>query len=254
MDADAGCVTHARHLQRRDHPGVSRRTEDELQKLYWTCATKCKLTQKVNNRKRRSPTAILKQMKMFQNAGEKKENFILIPLIRRENERINGVDTEPMTMIGRPSLERWDAKVRKCVYAWFIILTGKHLKHMFISLLWKRQPAIPMSGQAYDHIIREHATVCHADNEWARDDDGDDIREVHTNTIEGMWTDVRNYLRPFKGVHKDYLSGYVAMAEFRRNLKSISPEFHCHYRHFAHNLYMSHVFSPSIANYADPRL
>ena len=79
--------------------------------------------------------------------------------------------------------------------------------------------------QAYDHIIREHATVCHADNEWARDDDGDDIREVHTNTIEGMWTDVRNYLRPFKGVHKDYLSGYVAMAEFRRNLKSISPEF-----------------------------
>lgn len=40
-----------------------------------------------------------------------------------------------------------------------------------------------------------------------------------------MWTDVRNYLRPFKGVHKDYLSGYVAMTEFRRNLKRISPEF-----------------------------
>jgi len=49
-----------------------------------------------------------------------------------------------------------------------------------------------------------------------------------------MWTDVRNYLRPFKGVHKVYLSGYVAMAEFRTpalaggargNLKRISPEF-----------------------------
>jgi len=37
--------------------------------------------------------------------------------------------------------------------------------------------------------------------------------------------DVRNYLRDFKGVHKGYLSGYVAMAEFRRNLKRISPEF-----------------------------
>jgi transposase-like protein len=36
---------------------------------------------------------------------------------------------------------------------------------------------------------------------------------------------VRNYLRPFKGVHKAYLSGYVAMAEFRRNLKRISPTF-----------------------------
>ena len=76
--------------------------------------------------------------------------------------------------------------------------------------------------QAYDHIIREHATVCHAEHEWARDDD---VREVHTNTIEGLWTDVRNYLRPFKGVQKDYLSGYVAKAEFRRNLKFISPEF-----------------------------
>jgi hypothetical protein len=26
-------------------------------------------------------------------------------------------------------------------------------------------------------------------------------------------------------MHKDYLTGYVAMAEFRRNLKRISPEF-----------------------------
>ena len=46
--------------------------------------------------------------------------------------------------------------------------------------------------QAYNHIIREHKTVCYAKDEWARDDDGDGIREVHTNTIEGMWTDVRN--------------------------------------------------------------
>jgi len=43
--------------------------------------------------------------------------------------------------------------------------------------------------------------------------------------MEGMWTDVRNFLRPFKGVHKDCLPGYIAMAEFRRNLKRISPSF-----------------------------
>ena len=77
----------------------------------------------------------------------------------------------------------------------------------------------------YNHIIRPHATVCHSKGEWARDDDGDGIREVHVNTVEGMWTDVRNFLRPFKGVHKGYLSGYVAMAEFRRNLKRVSPAF-----------------------------
>ena len=28
---------------------------------------------------------------------------------------------------------------------------------------------------AYNHIIREHATVCHAEHEWARDDDGDGV-------------------------------------------------------------------------------
>ena len=78
---------------------------------------------------------------------------------------------------------------------------------------------------AYNHIIRPHATVCHADKEWAHDDDGDGIREVHTNTAEGMWTTVRNFLRPFRGVHKKYLSGYVAMSEFSINLKRISPPF-----------------------------
>ena len=79
--------------------------------------------------------------------------------------------------------------------------------------------------QAYNHIVRLHATVCHSEKEWARDDDGDGVREVHVNTAEGMWTDVRNFLRPFKGVHKRYLGQYVAMAEFRRNLKRVSPAF-----------------------------
>ena len=79
--------------------------------------------------------------------------------------------------------------------------------------------------QSYNHVIRRHSTVCHGRKEWARDDDGDGIREVHCNTVEGLWTDVRNFLRPFKGVHKKYLAGYVAIAEFRRNVKRISPEF-----------------------------
>jgi transposase-like protein len=79
--------------------------------------------------------------------------------------------------------------------------------------------------QGYNHIIRPHPTVCHSKKEWARDDDGDGIREVHVNTVEGMWTSVRNFLRPFRGVHKKYLSGYVAMCEFAINLKRINPAF-----------------------------
>lgn len=78
--------------------------------------------------------------------------------------------------------------------------------------------------RGYNHIIRPHATVCHGLPEWARDDDGDGIREVHTNTCEGMWTTVRNFLRPFRGVHKKYLSGYIAMCEFYINEKCITPE------------------------------
>jgi transposase len=61
--------------------------------------------------------------------------------------------------------------------------------------------------------------------EWARDDDGDGIREVHVNTIEGMWTGVRNFLRPFRGVHKRYWSQYVAMCEFDINRKRVTPKF-----------------------------
>src|SRR5437762_570843 len=48
---------------------------------------------------------------------------------------------------------------------------------------------------------RRHAAVRHARGrgEWARDDDGDGVREVHNNTCEGLWAGVRTFLRPFRG-------------------------------------------------------
>jgi transposase len=78
---------------------------------------------------------------------------------------------------------------------------------------------------SYNGIERLRSKVAHGKKEWARDDDGDGIREVHTNTTEGMWTGLRNFLRPFRGVHKRYLSGYVAVHECSINLKRISPGF-----------------------------
>lgn len=77
--------------------------------------------------------------------------------------------------------------------------------------------------RGYHQAPRQRQWVCHSQGEWARDDDGDGIREVHTNTIEGTWTSVRNFLRPFRGVHKRYLAGYVAICELGINLKRISP-------------------------------
>jgi transposase len=45
----------------------------------------------------------------------------------------------------------------------------------------------------------------------ARDEDGDGVNEVHCNTLEGIWTGLRNYLRKFRGVNKTYLAQYVAV-------------------------------------------
>ena len=47
----------------------------------------------------------------------------------------------------------------------------------------------------------------------------------HTNICEGMWAGLRSFLRPFRGVHKRFLSGCVAMHEFRVNLKRITVTF-----------------------------
>jgi transposase len=82
--------------------------------------------------------------------------------------------------------------------------------------------------QGYNGLPRMHrprSTVCHAAGEWARDDDGDGVREVHCNTLEGLWTGLRNFLRPFRGVHKKYLYQYVAMFEWTHNLKRATPPF-----------------------------
>lgn len=74
-------------------------------------------------------------------------------------------------------------------------------------------------------LKRVRLTVCHSQGEWARDADGDGVREVHVNSNEGGWTGLCNFLRPFRGVHKQYLSGYVAVPEFSVNHKAVSPAF-----------------------------
>jgi transposase len=81
---------------------------------------------------------------------------------------------------------------------------------------------------AYDGLPAMHrprSAVCHAAGEWARDDDGDGVREVHCNTLEGLWSGLRSFLRPFRGVHKKYLYQYVAMFEWSYNVKRVTTQF-----------------------------
>jgi transposase len=90
---------------------------------------------------------------------------------------------------------------------------------------------------SYNTIQRTRSMVCHSRGEWARDDDGDGIREVHTNTLEGLWSGLRNFLRPFRGVSKHFLSGYVAIHEFAVNLKRVTVD-------FISSIVRAHLFYP----------
>jgi transposase len=83
---------------------------------------------------------------------------------------------------------------------------------------WRGYGRLPEMG-------RGHATVSHAAREWARDDDGDGVREVHDNTLEGIWTGLRNYLRTFRGVSKHFLDQYVAMFQWSYNIKAVTDDF-----------------------------
>jgi transposase-like protein len=82
--------------------------------------------------------------------------------------------------------------------------------------------------RGYDRLAETgnpRAVVCHAAREWARDDDGDGVREIHNNTQEGLWTGLRNFLRTFRGVNKEYLYQYVGIFEWGYNIKRVTPEF-----------------------------
>ena len=85
---------------------------------------------------------------------------------------------------------------------------------------WVAYDPLPASG-------RKRVKVRHArpHPEYARDDDGDGVREVHSNTMEGIWTGLRNFLRPFRGVSKWFLHQYVTIFEWAHNLKQVTTSF-----------------------------
>lgn len=64
-----------------------------------------------------------------------------------------------------------------------------------------------------------HKTVNHSAGEYARDEDGDGFHEVHVNTTEGLWSLLRSWLRPHRGISQDKLPLYLGFFEFVYNLK-----------------------------------
>ena len=64
-----------------------------------------------------------------------------------------------------------------------------------------------------------HETVCHARGEYARDDDGDGSCEVHVNTAEGLWSLLRSWLRPHRGISQEKLPAYLGFFQVVHNAR-----------------------------------
>ncbi len=160
---------------------------------------------------------------MFQNAGEKGVPHLDPddPPRRRANKRRGhgtfGNDRPPVAgVVGRQS---GGLRLTVIAHADQATLQAGVERHTTKEATiytdeWAGYGRLPETG-------RKHATVCHSPDhrEWARDDDGDGIREVHDNTLEGIWTGLRNFLRTFRGVSKYYLAQYVAIFAWAYDFK-----------------------------------
>jgi transposase len=55
--------------------------------------------------------------------------------------------------------------------------------------------------------------------EYARDEDGDGFCEVHVNTAEGLWSLLRSWLRPHRGVSQEKLPACLGFFEVVHNAR-----------------------------------
>jgi transposase len=65
----------------------------------------------------------------------------------------------------------------------------------------------------------QHKAVCHGRGEYARDEDGDGSCEVHVNTMEGVWSLLRSWLRPHRGISQEKLPLYLGFFQFVHNAR-----------------------------------
>lgn len=74
----------------------------------------------------------------------------------------------------------------------------------------------------YNRLVEwgySHKTVNHSAGEYAQDEDGDGFHEVHVNTMEGFWSLLRSWLRPYRGISQERLPLYLSFFECAHNLR-----------------------------------
>jgi transposase-like protein len=174
------------------------------------------------------PDAEAEMDEMFQNAAEKgakKKDPIADPPRRRGNQR-KGKGTmanDRPPVVGTVGRNSGQIRMKVCDNTQQITIQPQ----VEITTL-PNTTVYTDESDAYNRIPasgRERQTVCHSQREYARDDDQDGFCEVHCYTMEGFWVGLRNFLRPFRGIHKKYLYLYVAMFEWSYNLRWIDFDF-----------------------------
>lgn len=142
------------------------------------------------------------------------------PRRRANQQRGHGTyDNDRPPILGLICRETGEQRYQVCEHA------DQPTCHAFLNANLPPNAAILYTDEwrAYNRLPLPHATVNHSQHEWARDDDGDGIREVHCNTCEGAGTGLRNFLRTFRGVHKYFLAEYIATYETMQRARVISP-------------------------------
>ena len=155
------------------------------------------------------PDTVTEADEMYQNAGEKGEKHSdPDDPPRRRGNKVRGhgtwaTDRPPVVgVVGRAS-----GDIRLAV------ATNSRRVDLEPMVLTNTLPGATVNtdeGGAYNHLEkmgRVHTSVCHTPGKriWAKDLDGDGVNEVHSNTMEGIWTGLRNFLRPFRGVNRPVL-------------------------------------------------
>ena len=76
-------------------------------------------------------------------------------------------------------------------------------------------PGALVYADAYNMYARlcawgyDHKRVNHGRGAFARDEDGDGLCAVHVHTIEGLWSLLRRWLRPHRGIAQEKLPRYL---------------------------------------------
>jgi transposase-like protein len=161
---------------------------------------------------------------MFQHAGEKSEKHtdpMDPPRCRANKQRGRGTyDNDRPPSVGTSGRESGHVRLRVVSNT-----TGETLQAQVHPFTHAQAIVYTDETTGYHHIIRVHATVNQACMIMRAMTLAMECAKCMATRRKACGRMSAIFCARGKGVHKKHLAGYVAMCEFRRNLKRVSPAF-----------------------------